>query len=147
MKPGKLRDRLIEGRAMAELSRVLVQLKEDCPLPMALDDFKLEQVPKEPLAEFLTAHGFTSLLKRLDDGKGSPDRRPSSTRRSRTLAGARPAPTGNRQPRPNGRRSTARLRRPSSRSSGSSTGSPAPSPRARWRSTPRPATSTRCAPS
>ena len=53
MKPGKLRDRLIEGRAMAELSRVLVQLKEDCELPMALDDFKLEHVPKEPLAAFL----------------------------------------------------------------------------------------------
>jgi DNA polymerase-1 len=51
MKPGKLRDRLIEGREMALLSRVLVQLKEDCPLPMALDDFKLEQVPKEPLAD------------------------------------------------------------------------------------------------
>src|SRR5690606_36137621 len=30
MKPGKLRDRLIEGREMAELSRVLVQLKDDC---------------------------------------------------------------------------------------------------------------------
>src|SRR5678815_2497923 len=64
MKPGKLRDRLIEGRAMAELSRVL----------MPLDEFKLGQVPKEPLAAFLSTHGFTSLLKRLDDGKGSPDR-------------------------------------------------------------------------
>ena len=44
MKPGKLRDRLIEGREMAELSRVLVQLKDDCPLPVPLDDFVLKPV-------------------------------------------------------------------------------------------------------
>ncbi len=34
MKPSKLRDSLIEQADMARLSRVLVQLKEDCPLPM-----------------------------------------------------------------------------------------------------------------
>ncbi len=74
MKPSKLRDRLIEGRDMAMLSRVLVTLKEDCPLPIPLEEFRLDGVPKEPLAEFLTTHGFTSLLKRLDAGSGSPGR-------------------------------------------------------------------------
>ncbi|WP_121118697.1 DNA polymerase I [Croceibacterium ferulae] len=74
MKAGKLRERLIEGREMAELSRVLVQLKEDCDLPMPLDEFRLDGVPPEPLAAFLSEHGFTSLLKRLDGGRGSPDR-------------------------------------------------------------------------
>jgi DNA polymerase I len=74
MKPGKLRDSLIEQAEMARLSRVLVQLKEDCPLPMALDDFKLGQIPPDPLATFLEKHGFTSLLKRLDAGRGSPER-------------------------------------------------------------------------
>ena len=74
MKPGKLRDRLLEGRADAELSRRLVQLKEDCPLPQPLDSFRLDGVPPEPLAAFLQRHGFTSLLRRLTDGKGSPDR-------------------------------------------------------------------------
>ena len=59
---------------MAELSRVLVQLKEDCDLPIPIDDMKLDGVPSEPLAVFLAEHGFTSLLKRLDGGKGSPDR-------------------------------------------------------------------------
>ena len=72
MKPSKLRDRLMEGRAMAELSRVLVTLKEDCDLPQPLEDFALDGVPKEPLAAFLSAHGFTSLLKRLDTGTGAP---------------------------------------------------------------------------
>ena len=72
MKAGKLRESLIEQADMARLSRVLVQLKEDCPLPVAIEDFKLCQIPPEPLAAFLTEHGFTSLLRRLDGGQGSP---------------------------------------------------------------------------
>ncbi len=67
---------------------------------MALDDFKLGEIPKEPLAAFLTKHGFTSLLKRLGDGKGSPSARPRSTRPSRTPSGVAAAPEGNRQPLP-----------------------------------------------
>jgi DNA polymerase-1 len=100
MKPSKLRDRLIEGRAMAELSRVLVQLKEDCPLPMTLDEFKLDTVPKEPLAEFLAAHGFTSLLRRLDAGGGSPERATNLNPAKQGTASAPAAPEGSRQPLP-----------------------------------------------
>ena len=75
MKPGKLRDSLIEQADMARLSRRLVQLKEDAPLPMPLEQFALTAVPKEPLAAFLTTHGFNTLLRRLDEGRGSPERR------------------------------------------------------------------------
>ncbi len=75
MKPSKMQESLIEQAEMARLSRVLVQLKEDCSLPIAIDDFKLTAIPQGPLAEFLTKHGFTSLLKRLDEGRGSPERR------------------------------------------------------------------------
>ena len=74
MKPGKLRESLIEQADMARLSRVLVALKEDCPLPLPLDAFKLDAIPPEPLAAFLSRHGFTSLLKRLGVGAGSPER-------------------------------------------------------------------------
>ncbi len=74
MKPGKLRDSLIEQADMARLSRRLVQLKEDCPLPLPLDSFAITAIPPAPLAAFLTDHGFTSLLRRLDAGNGSPDR-------------------------------------------------------------------------
>ncbi len=74
MKPGKLRDSLIAEADMARLSRRLVALKEDCALPMALEDFTLGAIPPEPLAAFLTTHGFTSLLRRLDSGTGSPER-------------------------------------------------------------------------
>jgi len=75
MKPSKLRDNLIEHADMARLSRVLVQLKEDCALPVALDDLKLGPIPPDPLADFLAEHGFNSLLKRLGDGRGSPERK------------------------------------------------------------------------
>ena len=75
MKPSKMQESLIEQADMARLSRVLVQLKEDCPLPMAIDDFKLTAILPDPLAAFLTRHGFTSLLKRLGEGRGSPERR------------------------------------------------------------------------
>lgn len=74
MKKSKLKERLIEHRADAEMSRILVALKEDCDLPEPLEDFKLDGVPPEPLAAFLAKHGFTSLLRRLDTGAGSPSR-------------------------------------------------------------------------
>ena len=98
MKPSKLRDRLIEGRAMAELSRTLVQLKEDCPLPIAIEGMKLEAVPPAPLAAFLARHGFTSLLRRLHGGSGSPERATQLNPARRQTAGAPASPDGNRQP-------------------------------------------------
>ncbi|MBT2135609.1 DNA polymerase I [Croceibacterium sp. LX-88] len=100
MKPGKLKERLIEGRPMAELSRVLVQLKDDCPLPIPLEDFVLKKTPEEPLAQFLETHGFTSLLKRLGDGRGSPDRPTQLNPAKPETAGAPASPNGNRQPLP-----------------------------------------------
>ncbi len=65
MKPSKMRDNLIEHADKARLSRVLVTLKEDCPLPIALDDMALRSIPEAPLAAFLQTHGFHSLLKRI----------------------------------------------------------------------------------
>ncbi len=65
MKPSKLRDNLIEHESKARLSRVLVTLKEDCPLPIALENMVLGPIPEGPLAAFLQHHGFNSLLKRI----------------------------------------------------------------------------------
>lgn len=65
MKPSKMRDNLIEFAEKARLSKVLVTLKEDCPLPIAIEDMKLGAIPEEPLAAFLQHHGFNSLLKRI----------------------------------------------------------------------------------
>ena len=100
MKKSKLKERLIEGREDAEMSRVLVTLKEDCDLPIALDEMKLEGIPPEPLAVFLEKHGFTSLLKRLGAGTGSPERANNLNPEKADKAGDAGDAQGNRQPLP-----------------------------------------------
>lgn len=100
MKPSKLRDRLIEGRGDAELSKVLVTLKEDCDLPQPLDEMVLGPVPPEPLAAFLEHHGFTSLLRRLDAGRGSPSRPTELNPAKPSTPGANGTAEANRQPLP-----------------------------------------------
>ncbi|MBC9034645.1 DNA polymerase I [Sphingomonas sp. JC676] len=65
MKPGKLRDNLIEHADMARLSRRLVELACDVPLPDPLDDLELKGIPDAPLRAFLEHHGFRTLLNRL----------------------------------------------------------------------------------
>ncbi len=100
MKPSKLKERLIEHRKDAELSRILVTLKEDCPLPIALEDMKLSGIPPEPLAAFLEKHGFTSLLKRLGAGHGSPERANNLHPAKPETKGAAASTQGNSQPLP-----------------------------------------------
>jgi DNA polymerase I len=100
MKPGKLRESLIEQADMARLSRRLVQLKEDCPLPIPLDAFALTAIPPEPLAEFLSEHGFSSLLRRLGAGAGSPATTTSLDPPRQETAGAAPREGAARQPMP-----------------------------------------------
>ncbi|MEM6493825.1 MAG: DNA polymerase I, partial [Pseudomonadota bacterium] len=100
MKTSKLKERLIEGREDAEMSRVLVTLKEDCDLPVALDDMQLSPIPEGPLVEFLQTHGFTSLLKRLGAGAGSPERPNNLHPPKAGTSGVTGAPTGARQPLP-----------------------------------------------
>ena len=100
MKKSKLQERLIEGRADAELSKVLVTLKEDCDLPQPIEEMKLGPIPPEPLAAFLAKHGFTSLLKRLETGNGSPARTTELNPPKASTAGANGKGEQNRQPLP-----------------------------------------------
>ena len=100
MKKSKLKERLLESRQDAEMSRVLVTLKEDCDLPQPLDEFKLDGVPPEPLAAFLEKHGFSSLLLRLDSGKGSPERPNNLNPAKQETEGAVASAQGSRQPLP-----------------------------------------------
>ncbi len=100
MKKSKLKERLIEGRADAEMSRVLVTLKEDCDLPVPLEDMRIEKIPEDPLAAFLQKHGFTSLLKRLGAGTGSPERTTNLNPAKADKAGDAGSSEGNRQPLP-----------------------------------------------
>ncbi len=72
MKKSKMQERLVENSELARLSRILVTLKEDCPLPDTLDSFLLKDIPVPPLQEFLEHHGFNSLLKKLGGGQAEP---------------------------------------------------------------------------
>lgn len=65
MKKSKMRENLIAQADNARMSRVLVTLKEDVPLPEPLDDFVLNGIPEEPLRAFFRDHGFKSLLTRI----------------------------------------------------------------------------------
>ena len=97
MKASKLKERLIESRKDAEMSRVLVTLKEDCDLPVPLADMRITAIPPDPLEQFLAKHGFTSLLKRLGAGTGSPERANNLNPATADKAGDAGSSTGNRQ--------------------------------------------------
>lgn len=66
MKASKMRDNLIEHADNARLSRELVRLVCDSPLPDPLDSLTMQGIPDEPLRAFLEEHGFRSLLARLN---------------------------------------------------------------------------------
>ena len=72
----KLRQNLIEHADAARLSRELVRLICDAPLPEPLDALEMKHIPDAPLREFLEHHGFKSLLARLNGA--SPARAPST---------------------------------------------------------------------
>jgi DNA polymerase I len=68
----KLKQSLIDHAHNARLSRELVRLKSDDPLPEPLDDLLLKGIPEEPLRAFLDHHGFKSLLAKVGGGSAAP---------------------------------------------------------------------------
>jgi len=65
MKPSKRRDQLIEFAEQARISRRLVQLKFDTPLPVAIEQLILREPNRAELVAFLAAQGFRSTIQRL----------------------------------------------------------------------------------
>ncbi|MBA3896423.1 MAG: DNA polymerase I [Sphingomonadaceae bacterium] len=61
----KLKQSLIDHAGNARLSRELVRLVCDRPLPEPLDGLALKGIPEEPLRAFLDHHGFRALLAKL----------------------------------------------------------------------------------
>ncbi|NIJ34519.1 DNA polymerase I [Sphingomonas oligoaromativorans] len=74
----KLRQSLIDHAEMARLSRRLVALECNAPLPQPLDELVLQGIPPAPLRAFLEEHGFRSLLTKLGDAPAMPAAIPSS---------------------------------------------------------------------
>jgi DNA polymerase-1 len=66
----KLKQNLIEHADNARLSRELVRLVCDAPLPEPLEDLALTGIPPQPLKEFLEEQGFKTLLARMIGGRG-----------------------------------------------------------------------------
>src|SRR5438309_2858822 len=75
----KLKQSLIDHAEMARLSRELVRLVCDSPLPEPLDTLQLKNIPEQPLREFLEDMGFKTLLNRLNTGGSLVEARRSSS--------------------------------------------------------------------
>ena len=87
----KLKQNLIDHADMARLSRELVRLVCDAPLPEPLEELALKGIPKEPLAAFLEDQGFKTMLARLQGGGASSGgARPVDVMASRPAAPAGP---------------------------------------------------------
>src|SRR6476661_6367198 len=67
----KLKQSLIDHADDARLSRELVRLVCDSPLPEPLEALALKNIPPAPLQAFLEDQGFKSLLNRLLTGGGA----------------------------------------------------------------------------
>ena len=74
----KLKQSLIDHADAARLSRELVRLVCDAPLPEPLEDLALTGIPPQPLKDFLEDQGFKSLLNRMTGGGGGAVGRSSS---------------------------------------------------------------------
>ncbi|MEM8936383.1 MAG: DNA polymerase I [Pseudomonadota bacterium] len=76
IKQKKRRENLIEFAEQARISKELVTLRTDTPVPEPLDDFALRPIDKEKLLAFLAEMDFNTLTRRinadLDDGAGGP---------------------------------------------------------------------------
>ena len=72
MKPSKRRDLLIEHAEAARLSRVLVTLRDDAPLPLPLDALVVRESDPAKLVDFLHTQGFRSTVTRLGLDKVAP---------------------------------------------------------------------------
>ncbi len=65
MKPSKRRDMLIEHAEAARISRALVVLRDDAPLPEPVENFALKHWDNDALVAFLDRQNFKSIKHRL----------------------------------------------------------------------------------
>ncbi len=68
IKQNKRREKLIAHADDARMSKRLVMLDENAPVPVSLEDLKTHDPDKPALMEFLQKHGFNSIIKRLNNG-------------------------------------------------------------------------------
>jgi DNA polymerase-1 len=66
IKQQKRRETIQANTEQARISKKLVQLDYDAPVPIPIDELKTHNPDKPQLIEFLKEHAFSSILKRLD---------------------------------------------------------------------------------
>ncbi|MEA2774130.1 MAG: polymerase [Acetobacteraceae bacterium] len=102
MKPSKRRDMLIEHAEKARISRILVLLREDTPLPCPVDDLAQRDADRPALVAWLTKQGFRSTIARLGldgpapsktDAKPDAAPQPAAPRGGQSDFGLTPPPT------------------------------------------------------
>lgn len=71
IKQNKRRETLIENADKARLSKQLVRLDDNAPVPLKLEDLKAHEPDKTVLIEFLKDHGFKSLLTRMGEAEAA----------------------------------------------------------------------------
>src|SRR6186713_120679 len=81
----KLKQNLTEHADAARLSRELVRLVCDAPLPEPIEGLALRGIPPEPLQAFLEDQGFKTMLARLTGGASSGGARPVDVMASRPV--------------------------------------------------------------
>jgi len=79
MKPSKRRDMLIEHAEAARISRRLVELVCDVPLPLPLEDLRAKQPDRAMLVSWLVGMGFRSTATRLGLDTPAPSPEPEPT--------------------------------------------------------------------
>lgn len=71
IKQPKRRDTLLQCADKARLSKQLLTLIEDVPLPLAIEDLGLKKSDPEVLIPFLREHGFKNLLTKMEKNHGA----------------------------------------------------------------------------
>ncbi|HEY0627276.1 MAG TPA: DNA polymerase I [Allosphingosinicella sp.] len=81
IKKPKLKQNLTEHAESARLSRKLVELVCDAPLPEPLEGLEMKGIPDAPLREFLEDQGFRSLINKLNGASSAaaPSTSPAQT--------------------------------------------------------------------
>ena len=72
LKKSKMKEKIIENRDQAYLSRQLIDLKSDVAIPEQLDSYLLVQGDDDQLAEIYSELEFSTLLKGVDTAKAVP---------------------------------------------------------------------------
>jgi DNA polymerase-1 len=89
IKQNKRRETLIENKDKALISKELVTLKHDAPVDRELNEFKLKEIDKDKLYEFLREMEFNRLLSSVISAYGEPNLIPKNEKKE-NMKGAEP---------------------------------------------------------